>query len=764
MFNFLLVIASFLSITSASVLNYVDTFIGSGGAGFGAGSHNPGVQIPFGILRLGPDTTKTIPLPFNHYGGYHYKDKSIVAFSHTHLVGAGVGDLGNFGLIPFATSNKNLSTLIKHHNLPLDHTQETSSPGQYAINLKNVANVTLTASGTHSGSHQYVFQSKETTCGVLLDVCHTAMGDGFKTCKNATVNVSNSTENYMEITASMKMAGSLTKRSNQKGVKLYFVAHLNHTGLQTKTWGNGDGSKGVMLSAQCNTLNQHALHLNVAISFISIKHARLNLILQSHSDSQNSSYSQWNTLLSRFTVQDSSNDTSLKTKFYTAIYHTYLAPSIYEESNGNYLSFDQHQNSTTATIRTVGDEPGDKRKHAYTDMSIWDIHRTQLPWLSLTLPETFTDILSSLQFMAMQGTGDIPKWPLLNIYGSCMVGSHAWPTIAEAVTKNQTNGLNMTWIYNSMKRGATTTRPRNSRVAVDKYTTLGYVPSEESKQSASLTLAYAFDDNAVATVAKTLGFHEEAAIFYNRARAAYKQLWDPNRELLCPKSFQTKQTKCPLDSVLPYPFETTYVEGDALQWLWFVPHDPEGLVKLFKNSEQFVAKLDSFFVDGMSIKNGGKWAGGTVLANAWYWPGNEPDILAPYMFPFAGAKYQNYTVKWTKWIVDNAYGTQSNGLPGNDDFGTLSAWMSWSMLGFYPLAGSSRFVVGAPRFDKICIQREVGELCVIGHNVNKIGFTHVNKCVLNGNVLLEPFFDFKDIGTGISTLEFNMSDVEGIWG
>jgi putative alpha-1,2-mannosidase len=134
------------------------------------------------------------------------------------------------------------------------------------------------------------------------------------------------------------------------------------------------------------------------------------------------------------------------------------------------------------------------------------------------------------------------------------------------------------------------------------------------------------------------------------------------------------------------------------------------------------------------------------------------------MFPFAGAKYQNYTVKWTKWIVDNAYGTQSNGLPGNDDFGTLSAWMSWSMLGFYPLAGSSRFVVGAPRFDKICIQREVGELCVIGHNVNKIGFTHVNKCVLNGNVLLEPFFDFKDIGTGISTLEFNMSDVEGIWG
>jgi predicted alpha-1,2-mannosidase len=683
------------------------------------------------------------------------------------MVGAGVGDLGNFGLMPFTTSNHNVTTVVTNHQVHFDHSAETSSPGQYTVRLPGVAEVQLAASSTHSGSHQYIFNSTETTCGVLLDVCHTAMGNGHTVCRNATVNVSYMENDGIEIVAALRMSGSLTERAPQGGVMVYFAARLhNQTSMQLLQWGTGAGSRGVLFHGSCNDIiaaGEGALHINVAISFISEQHAQQNLVIQSHKASQNQKL--WESMLSRFTVVSASSPSSLSssntllTKFYTAIYHSYLAPSIFDEHNGDYLSF-----GINTTIRRVGDVPEDLRHHAYTDMSIWDIHRTQLPFLSLTLPETFTDVLSSLQFMAKQGSGDIPKWPLANIYAQCMIGSHGWVSFAEAVMKNQTRGLNLPWIYESMKRGATQIRTHSGRIAVANYTTLGYVPSEESKKSASLTLAYAFDDNAVATVGSFLGMEEEAEIFYNRSRSAYKHLWSSERQLLCPKSVVTETVKCPIDGVLPYPFEDTYTEGDALQWMWFVPHDLKGLVNLFPTNKAFVSKLQKFFQNSMSIKKGGKWAGGTVLANAWYWAGNEPNILAPWTFSFAGAQYQNYTSYWTRWLVDNAYSVNADGLPGNDDFGTLSAWLIWSVLGIYPMAGTSTFIVGAPRFESVCIQRSVGDLCVIGHNVTKPNHTHVSKLMLNGKVWDEPFFDWKDISSNNSTLEFFMGESPGRWG
>lgn len=763
-----LLVIILLGVTECSVLDYVDPFIGTGGEGFGAGSHNPGAQVPFGILRLGPDTrSSAVNLPFEHYGGYSYGDNKIAAFSHTHLVGAGVGDLGNFGLMPFATSNSDLSTVVKDHLVSFDHSEEFASPGRYAVRLPDVAHVRLAASSTHAGSHQYTFNSTETTCGVLLDVCHTAMGDGDKVCSAAVVNVTLTSATHVDISASMSMSGSLTERAPKGGVTVYFAAQLNRTGMQLFQWGDGKGSKGVLLYESCNSINSSAVHLNVAVSFISLRHARSNLIVQSHGASEASSREMWESALSRFAVS-STNSTSpashdiLLTKFYTAAYHVHLAPSIFDEHGGHYRAFGGGVN---ASVRTVGDLPSDRRRHAYTDMSIWDIHRTQLPLLSLSLSETYEDVLSSLQFMAMQGSGDIPRWPLLNIYTGCMIGSHAWVVFAEAVQKNQTRGLNMSLILESMILGATTERPHSGRTAVDEYLNLGYVPNEASKTSASLTLAYAFDDSAVATVADALGRHEEARVFRNRSRSAYKHLWSKDRNLLCPKSEQTQKVICPLDDALPYPFESRYTEGDALQWLWFVPHDPSGLVSLFPSNETFVAKLQDFFRDGMPVKMGGKWAFGTTLANAWYWPGNEPDILAPWLFPFAGAQYQNYTNYWTRWLVDQAYSLGADGLPGNDDFGTLSAWLIWSTLGIYPMAGTSRFVVGAPRFESVCIERDVGRLCVLGHNVTKANHTHVSKCLLNGETLEMPFFEWSDLAAKPnSTLEFFMTDVPGKWG
>ena len=423
MFSFLLV-ATVLT-TSASPLttvsHYVNPFVGSGGTGFGAGGHNPGAQVPFGILRLGPDTcltllNHTIILPFDHYGGYSYSDNTVVAFSHTHLVGAGVGDLGNFGLMPFHTTDPDLSRLINHHGAPLLHENERARPGMYSVKLPGLAQVELVASGTHSGSHLYTFVKPSVpsnvpshTCGVLLDVCHTAMGNGHKACKDATVNVttplsSTGDNQYIELTASMKMAGALSERSPNHGISMYFVARLNRTNMAMSIWQNNalvpaatsgtsdTGSLGVLLHDDCSTpLTLQPLHINVGLSFISLKHAQQNMMLhQTHAQALQSTTQVWESLLSNIQVvvetEEEKNTTTSPTatpitknltqptnddllvKFYTSIYHSYLAPSTYDEHNGDYMSFGGggDNSSSPSTVRTLGDVPSDHRTHAYS--------------------------------------------------------------------------------------------------------------------------------------------------------------------------------------------------------------------------------------------------------------------------------------------------------------------------------------------------------------------------------------------------------------
>ncbi len=774
-------------------LSLVDPFIGSGGLGFGAGSHNPGAQIPFGSFRLGPDTglrvagTTVVQPSFDHFGGYAHADNAVIAFSHTHLVGAGVGDLGNFGVMPVrlahATTDANLSRILatpSGHAAVLDHAAETAAPGFYAVRFAPPldANVSLTATGSHNGTHLYEFRSDPTgMCGVLVDVCHTAMGDGAAACKDARVSVSPApTPNSVLVTASLRMAGALTKRAPGGGVPLFFAARVHvPAGMvpATRLWASGsvlpkgvgnashrNGSLGAWVETPCASADAPAtsttiMRVDTAISFIDAQHALANLgdvnvaaaALRDHANAL------WLDRLRAVNVSETKNEPDLVVKFYTALYHANVAPSIYDE-NGEFRSFgDTGRNAPAARLQRVDPEQG----HALTDLSLWDIHRTQLPWLSLTAPSVFADVLLSLQRMMQQGSGDVPRWPLLNIYTGCMIGSHAFVTFAETVRKQQTTALaplNLTAIYDSMRRTATTPRPQAGRPCVSNYSTLGYVPDGCASHAASLTLSYAFDDDAVATVAAALGKHDDAAYFRNRSRQAYRLLWDAPRQLLCPRA-ASGELKCPLVPALAYPFEETYTEGDGLQWLWFVPHDPEGLAQLFPDPDAFVDKLHRFFLDARPVSQGGKWAAGTFLANAWYWAGNEPDILAPWLFSFArgaagsGGKswqYANYTQFWTRWLVDHAYNTRADGLPGNDDFGTLSSWLLWAGLGLYPQAGTDRFILGSPMFASARVRTGPGAvLCIVAHGKGPF----VDRVEANGKALDAPFVDFATIqGSG----------------
>ena len=551
--------------TTSSYHQYVNTFIGSGGSGFGSGGNNPGAQVPFGALRLGPDSTskifnKDVVIPFDHYSGYNYEDTYIRAFSHTRLVGAGVGDFGNFGIMPLLLNNKNINvkdltkilTTVDGHTYKFKHENETSTPGYYSVILFDKANksrntnrnlsptisrkniqVELLATSTHTGIHRYTFlnnnnrkkkllsshrrevekddDEQRMQPGFLLDICHAAMkDDSNKYCKNATLEIEYINNNKtIRIKSSMKMAGSLTERADTGGVYIYFVADIpsNNNNMKYQIWkdkkiltmdnninpplpilSTTSGSLGIYLysPAASSPFINNTLEFNVAISFISINHAINNLLYLNPFYSSSASSSSllsfpekkdtisniWEKKLSIVTINNITNeaakDNILITKFYTALYHAYCVPTTFSEYDGYYIGMDNQ-------IHQVNEVKSDKRKHAYSDMSLWDVHRTQFPWLSLSIPDVYEDVIGSLQEMARVG-GDIPRWPLANVYTGCMIGSHGMVSIAEAILKNQTRCLNITFIYEKMKlAGTSSTVKHGGRIDVDNYTKYNFV-------------------------------------------------------------------------------------------------------------------------------------------------------------------------------------------------------------------------------------------------------------------------------------------------
>ena len=204
------------------------------------------------------------------------------------------------------------------------------------------------------------------------------------------------------------------------------------------------------------------------------------------------------------------------------------------------------------------------------------------------------------------------------------------------------------------------------------------------------------------------------------------------------------------------------------QWVWFVPHDIPGLVQLFGNNETFINILNEFIGDSRSPKDGGKWKYGTFLANGWYWAGNEPDLLAPWLFPFAGAQY--LTAYWTRYLVNNVYTANGkSGLPGNDDYGTMSSWLIWGLIGFYPMAGTEQYIVGSPSFNNITINRKeeygLSNIHIIAYNNTSVDNVYVKKLIVNGEIREvggdEPFIYWNDLNrvNGEDVwLEFYMSD------
>jgi predicted alpha-1,2-mannosidase len=719
----------------------VEPFIGTGGYFWVCGNNYPGPSMPFGVVRLSPDTESSVfRKKALNTSGYYFPDNEIIGFSHTRLSGTGATDGGHFRTIP-TTSKSGWTDYLSGKYSSFSHANERAFPGYYAVRLTKPDVLVELTSTMRTGIHRYSFSGKEEP-HVMLDLC-SVLGD--KNVEGGTVRIN---PEKSEVTGEVKTFGTFAGRYG--GIKVYFFARFNKSFTNSRIFdgttflmGKSDGT-GKELGVDFSFgVNSQVIELRLGISHVSIENARLNLETEtgglSFEKLVDAAGTAWEKKLAL--VEPEFENDKDKTIFYTALYRSFQMPTLFQDVNGDYFGFDKKVHKAEGF-------------NYYTDLSLWDTFRTLHPLYILIAPKEQRDMLVSLVKMKEQG-GYLPRWPSGNGYTGSMLGSPADMVISESYQKG-IRDFDVKSAYEGMKFLALNPTPKGTRFGgrsgIAEYNKYRYCPTNLMDKAVSRTLEYAWADQAIATLADSLGKKEDARLFYEHA-AYYKNCWNPET-----RYFQSRDSKGEFSKTfkplrLSY-FDTDgkytkdFVEGSALQWRFAVPYDPQGLIELFGGNDSFVRKLNDFFEKSdptMSSWNPGSY----------YWHGNEPDIHSAYLFN--EAHRPDLTQKWVRWILDNKYAVNSEGLDGNDDGATLSSWYIFASLGLYPMAGSVYYELGAPLFKSAKIH--IGDKCL---EVVTANYSPNNKYVsgiwLNRRLMKDFKLKHNDIKDG-GLLKFEMSNL-----
>ncbi|MDC0720776.1 GH92 family glycosyl hydrolase [Nannocystis bainbridge] len=672
----------------APLVQHVNPFIGTGGSGYGVGSAYPGPQVPFGLARPGPDTTLAggFALGFSHCAGYHYDDTEVQGFSQTRMHGTGIVDYGSVRVMP-SLGMSPAKTEPNGYRLALDKATETASPGYYAVTLAGGIAAELTATA-RVGLQRFTFPEGQEPV-VILDLAH-GLPDVETVSGQVEVDAGAG-----EIRGHHHVSGGYSERHG--GVKVYYALRASRPFVEFGSWNDGEPQAGVgaqegeAVGAYLRFEPGEPVVVGVGLSFVDAEHAAMNLAAEApeldFEAARGAAEAAWEHELARVQVRgDSGRDFRL---FYTAIYHALLMPTLASDVDGSYRGLDDAVHNSDGPY--------------YTDFSLWDTFRTLHPLLTLLYPEYQRDMLRSLTRMAEDG-GWMPRWPLGTGYTNGMDGESATVVYADSVLKGfDPDEIGLASAYAAMRATAMAPVPPGSpyggRMAVDKYIELGYVPVEAGASSSSWTLESAYNDFALATLAEVLGEPEDAAMFAERA-GFWKNVWDPAQQLLVARS----EAGAFVAVTDPLIWQDYYAEGNALQYAWYAPHDMEGLAEAMGGPAAAMTRLQQFFVDSEAEVLG-------LMPQKYYWQGNEPDIHAPFVFSALGDHAGS--ARWSRWVLRNRYGDTPSGLPGNDDGGTMSAWLAFAALGVFPIAGTDFYLLGSPIFSEAILHLEGGDLRIV---------------------------------------------------
>jgi predicted alpha-1,2-mannosidase len=744
---------------AGGVSKYVDVFIGTGGHG-----HTyPGATMPFGMVQLSPDTNDT---GWDACSGYHQHDGSIMGFSHTHLSGTGASDMLDVLLMPaqgevlLQPGDRGLPNVNYHsrfdgaagsgpqlnehsqahpgHGYRSRFTAERARPGYYSVHLTDhdiLAELTATM---RAGLHRYTFH-KSGSGHLLLDFTH-----GYHFGKDPL----KITDAQLRLVGNDTIVGGRRAYEWASGRYLYFALKVSRPFSQATLYSedvaapSGTGElKGTHLKAALHfdDVAKQPLLVKVGISAVDIDGALRNLDAEipawEFEQVQQAAADAWEHELSRIRVASSSERT-LKV-FYSSLYHTMMAPTLFSDVDGRYRGMD-------LAIHQL-----EQGQHNYSTYSLWDTYRALHPLYTLYQPERVPDLVNGLVRMAAESPEGPPVWPLQGVETGCMIGYHSAVVIAEAQAKGFT-GIDYARAWPIYRKRAM----QDDYRGLTYYRKLGYIPSDKEPEATSKTLEYAYDDWAVAHMADAAGEKDLGDALRRRSRN-YRHVFDAKLNFIRPRG-ENGQWLEPFDprGMGHSDKWRDFTESNAWQATFLNQHDLYAYMGLFGGPDVFERKLDELFTTSSKLPADAPPDIAGMVGQ--YAHGNEPSHHMAYLYAYTGAHYK--TQARVRMLVETMYPPDPDGLAGNEDCGQMSAWYVMSVLGLYAVDPvSATYVFGSPVLDRAEIALGGDRKLVIRTFNNAADRPYIQSVSWNGKPWTKSWISHAELAAG-GVLEFHMSD------
>ena len=709
---------------------YVDPKIGTGGHGHVF----VGANVPFGMVQLGPTS---IPVEWDWCSGYHESDSTVIGFSHTHLSGTGIGDLFDVTVMPVTgevtyargTEDDPQSGLWSY----ADRSREVAKAGYYSVPLTRYGITAELTATQRVGFHRYTFPQSDSSA-IVFDLENGGCWD--KAVETGFVVSSDST----------RIEGWRRSTGWAKDQQVFFTAEFSKpfrsivyeqpgTPAQSKA---ADIIDARYARVEFGTADGEIIMMKVALSPVSIQGARANLEAElphwNFDATIAAADSAWEDELGKVRIE--TDDDTARRIFYTALYHTMVAPSLFCDVDGSYRGADGMVHKEAA-------------HKTYTTFSLWDTYRAAMPLMTILHAEKMADIINTM-LAIYDEQGRLPVWHLWGNETDCMVGNPGIPVVADAIVKG-IGGFDREKAFEALR-----TTAMNEERGGDLRNKYGFIPCDLFNEAIAFDMEYALADGAVAQAAAAMGKNEEAAFFTERSHS-YRNYFDPATGFMRGRDSRGGW-RTPFS-----PFASThraddYCEGNAWQYTWLVPHDVEGLTNCFGSCERMLEKLDSLFTVSSAIEGEASPDISGLIGQ--YAHGNEPSHHILYLYAMMGQPWK--TADRVREVLATLYHDAPDGLSGNEDVGQMSAWYIMSAMGFYEVEpAGGRYWFGTPLFDKVTIAVSGGKFTVTAKN-NSAENRYIQSVTLNGIPYEVPFISHADIMAG-GELVLTMGAEPKVW-
>jgi len=715
----------------------VDVFIGTGGHGH----CYPGATMPFGMVQLSPDTGVG---DWDHCSGYHHDDTSIMGFSHTHLSGTGAADLLDILVMP-RTGPVRLDPGTREnptsgYRSRFSHSSEKAEPGYYTVFLDDYKVLAELTATERVGLHRYTFPA-DPTSHFLIDLEH-GTNDPPRRMHTNIISAE------LHIIGNDTITGGRRVQEWAPGRYIYFAMKFSKPFASAEIFfdskplasGIHDAqSKALKCVVHSPTSNNAVILVKVGLSAVSIEGALRNLDAElpgwNFDGVREAASAAWDRELSKILIETNREDH--RKIFYTAFYHTMVAPTLFSDVDGQYRGMDLQVHQLPAC-----------GKH-YSTYSLWDTYRALHPLYTLVQTERLPNLLNTMILMAEQSPAGVPVWPLQAVETGCMIGYHSAPVLAEAYVKG-VPGVDYAKAYPLWRKRAMDDNYRG----LGYYRKMGYIPCDLEDEAVSKTLEYAYDDWAVAHLARAAGKQDDYKLLLDRSRN-YKNTFDGSITFMRGRLNDGKWAD---------PFDPRgmghskkwrdFTESNSWQATFLNQHDLYEYMKLFGGEKGFVEKLDGLFNASSELPPDAPPDIAGLVGQ--YAHGNEPSHHVAYLYAYAGQHHK--TQSRVRMLLETMHHNDPDGVAGNEDCGQMSAWYVLSSLGFYavdPVSGN--YVFGGPLFDRATIQLANGKMLVVESVGNGPGKCYLQSVTWNGQPYTKSWFSHAQIAQG-GTFTVHMSE------